>query len=294
VRTVGDAPARSSPSGRPGGERGSLDAAERAELDALRIRAYGPSSDIAGDGAALSRLVELEERALPRSVRFEEREERVVGDTASPLEAAGAEVDPAPDPAPTAPEPFGERRPGRGRHMGAVAAVAVLAIALGAVGGAQAVRQAEIEAAQERSTPETSAAVASEPDGDILIRVFIDASTGDYVDLSADADVPPFPISGQMSWAQPLGEYYGWALWIGAAPSRRGNEHCLLLAAESGTRSRCVAREWRADGDLVVSVPYAQIAPDERPAGMTPEQSVSFLWGPGGFVTIMITPGAGD
>ena len=29
-----------------------MDAATRAELDALRIRAYGPTADIAGDPAA--------------------------------------------------------------------------------------------------------------------------------------------------------------------------------------------------------------------------------------------------
>ena len=272
----------------------TVDAEERAELNALRIRAYGPSSDIAEDTAALERLVELEELALP-AVGADE----AGPDDGRPLESTVPAIGPTADePQPMPPssrEPHTERRPRRPWHVGSIAAVAVLGIALGAVGGAQAARQTEIAAAREDSPGmEAAGGVASDPDGDILIRVFIDASTGGYVDLSSDADVPAFPVSGDMTWAQPLGEYYGWALWIGSAPSRRGDEHCLLIAAESGTRSRCVAREWRADGDLLVSVPYTQIAPAERPAGMTPGQSVSFLWGPGGFVTILITPDAGD
>jgi hypothetical protein len=274
----------------------TVDAEERAELNALRIRAYGPSSDIADDIAALKRLVELEELALPTAGAHADGAGSEAG---SPLESAVPAIEFAADerqPMPPASrEPLIERRPRRLWHLGSIAAVALLAIALGTIGGAQATRQTEIAAAREDPPGmEPAGGVASDPDGEILIRVFIDASTGGYVDLSSDPDVPAFPVSGDMTWAQPLGEYYGWALWIGAAPSRRGDEHCLLIAAESGTRSRCVAREWRADGDLLVSVPYTQIAPAERPAGMTPDQSVSFLWGPGGFVTILITPAAGD
>ena len=37
-----------------------MDAATRAELDALRLRAYGPSPDIGGDEAAIARLIALE------------------------------------------------------------------------------------------------------------------------------------------------------------------------------------------------------------------------------------------
>ncbi len=274
----------------------TVDAEERAELNALRIRAYGPSADIADDAAALERLVQLEELALPTAGALADEAGSEAG---SPLEGSVPAIELAADePQPVPPssrEPLTERGPRRHWHVGSIAAAAVLAIALGAVGGAQAARQTEIAAALEDPPGmESAGGVASDPDGEIVIRVFIDATTGGYVDLSSDADVPAFPVSGDMTWAQPLGEYYGWALWIGAAPSRRGDEHCLLIAAESGTRSRCVAREWRADGDLLVSVPYTQIAPAERPAGMTPEQSISFLWGPGGFVTILITPDAGD
>jgi hypothetical protein len=39
--------------------------AERAELDALRGRAYGPDADIADDPQAIARLTELEDRVRP-------------------------------------------------------------------------------------------------------------------------------------------------------------------------------------------------------------------------------------
>ena len=41
-----------------------MDDATRAELAALRLRAYGPDADIAADPAAIERLIELEARAL--------------------------------------------------------------------------------------------------------------------------------------------------------------------------------------------------------------------------------------
>src|SRR6187397_663971 len=41
-----------------------MDDATRAELAALRLRAYGPDADIAADPAAVERLIELEARAL--------------------------------------------------------------------------------------------------------------------------------------------------------------------------------------------------------------------------------------
>ncbi|HEX5730309.1 hypothetical protein [Microbacterium sp.] len=290
---MGDVMARPFTPGRPGGTRSVLDDAARAELDALRIRAYGPSSDISGDDDALARLIELEELALPAP-----------GAEAGPAAVDGP-IQPAPPPPRIAPQdahlvppsPDEELPPVRRPRwqVGLVAAVAVLALALGVNGSVQALSQASGLASPTPADPETAeAGIAADPDAEIIIRVLIDASSGDYVDLSADGEVPTFPVSGDMTWVQPLGEYYGWALWIGAAPSRRGDEHCLLLADASGTRSRCVAREWRADGELLVSLPYARIAPDERPAGMAADQSVTFLWGPGGFITVLLTPTEGD
>ena len=42
-----------------------MDAASRAELDALRRRAFSSDADIHADPAALARLIELEELARP-------------------------------------------------------------------------------------------------------------------------------------------------------------------------------------------------------------------------------------
>ncbi len=73
MRKVGDVMARPSEPGGAGEAQRGLDAAARAELDALRRRAFGPSPDIAGDAAALARLVELEDLALPAPTAVGER-----------------------------------------------------------------------------------------------------------------------------------------------------------------------------------------------------------------------------
>ena len=91
---------------------------------------------------------------------------------------------------------------------------------------------------------------------------------GDYVDISVDADVPLFPVEGPMTWVEPLGDYYGWKLWIGGARGGVEDENCLLLDGDGTMRADCVVdRDSRADGALLLSVPYAEIAAEERPAG---------------------------
>ncbi|HYJ51435.1 MAG TPA: hypothetical protein VEX12_16080, partial [Microbacterium sp.] len=135
MRKVGDVMARPFTPGRPGGTRSVLDAAARAELDALRIRAYGPSSDIAGDYAALARLVELEELALPAPGI--EAGPAAVDD---PAEPAAPSVEIAPHDAHlVTPSPDEERPPVRRPrwHVGLIATIAVLAVALGVTGGVQ-------------------------------------------------------------------------------------------------------------------------------------------------------------
>ncbi len=62
-----------------------MDAATRAELAALRRRAYGPDADIAADPAALERLIELEARAL--------EDQHVMVDSARALAPVGPDTD---------------------------------------------------------------------------------------------------------------------------------------------------------------------------------------------------------
>ena len=238
-----------------------MDAATRAELDALRRRAYSPSADIGDDADAVSRLVELEELALPATGRA-----TLEVTSADDLKRVDAGV---------------SRKPLRvrpRRHGGLVAGVALVAAALGMTGGLQA----------QEAGPARNARAA------MFVPILIDDSTGDYVDVSMSADVPVFPVSGAMRWAQSLGEHFGWALWIGGAPSRHGDQNCILLVGDTDTRSQCAAGEWEAEGALVISLSYPQIPEDERPQGMAADQSVAFRWTTGGYVSVRVTPGHGD
>ena len=152
---------------------------------------------------------------------------------------------------------------------------------------------AEVDSAGATSLRDTARPSAQDSLAPTVIPVLIDRVTGDAVDMSTIADAPALPVSGEMTWAQPLGEHFGWQLWIGRVPSPRGDQFCILLNNASVTRSQCAAREWRAEGDLVVSLPYSQIDAADRPFEMTPGQSIAFLWAESGYVTVQAEPAAG-
>jgi len=300
VRKVGDVMARPSEPGGAGEAQRGLDAAARAELDALRRRAFGPSPDIAGDAAALARLVELEDLALPAPPAIGERaagsaEAVPAGEWADDGAArrpATLQSEPQPARVVTPPDSDDdalEPRSPRRRQVGMVAGIAVFVALIGVVVGLQAQRESAGSPARPLTADSPTPAIASAPDGDALIRLLINSS-GDYVDLSSSQEAPVFPVDGEMTWVQPLGEYYGWAMWIAGASTASGDVNCLLLDGGSGTRSRCLSQELRAQGALLVSLPYAQIAPEERPRGMTADQSVGFWWESDGYVTVMLTP----
>jgi hypothetical protein len=267
-----------------------MDAATRDELDRLRRRAYGPHPDIAADPDALARLVQLEDLALPAvPAPAAPAPGAARTDVPAAASAADARGETAIAAAPGPPPP-----PARPRWvLPLVSAAVVVALALGVAGVLQAQRQASDSAAQPTpsSTAPPAGGLVMDPGARMLVSLMIDSSTGDFVDLSDGADIPVFPVGGEMTWVQPLGEYYGWALWIGGAPSEIGDQNCLLLHTQPATWSSCVTREAKSEGALVVSLAYDQIAPDERPAGMTPDQRISFVWGDGGFITILLTSG---
>ena len=134
------------------------------------------------------------------------------------------------------------------------------------------------------SAPEPPAAVA-EP---IHVPVMIRDTTGAYVDLSWRPETPTFPVDGEMEWAQPLGEHYGWSMWIGAAENGRRDQRCLLVAGSSGTRARCVDDGSSSREDVTLSLPAGRIELADRPAGMTDDQRLRFVWGGGGYVTVEV------
>ena len=91
------------------------------------------------------------------------------------------------------------------------------------------------------------------------MRVRIDGYFGTYVDVPAGADVPRFPVEGLMTWAEPLGDYYGWKLWIGGARGGVEDENCMLLDGDGTMRADCVSTSLRADGALLLTMPYDEI-----------------------------------
>lgn len=276
-----------------------MDAATRAELDALRLRAYGPAADIADDPAALRRLSELEERALPAMPAL----------PAAGSGSADPALAPPPDAVPTAARVIGVSAPApdRGRpgwHTAAVVTVALVATTLGMTAAAgrlspdagpraAATAAASTAAGSIPASVRDARAFVRSPDAETLIQVRIDGSFGDDVDIFSD-DVPLFPVQGQMTWAEPLGEYYGWHLWIGSGEGLDGKEDCLLLEGEATLRAKCVPAGLKAQGALLVAVPHERLTPLDRPEQMRAGESLGFWWGSDSVVSIVLGPSKTD
>lgn len=272
----------------------TMDAATRAELDALRVRAYGPAADIADDPAALRRLAELEERARPAAPTVTRPYTAEPG-TAAPTDAA-----------PTAARVIditaGTTAPARPAwHAALVVAVALATVPLAVTAASRALPpegapDAETATRAAGSIPEsvrTARAFVEGPDTDTLIQVRIDGSFGDYVDIISD-DVPLFPVEGPMTWAEPLGEYYGWHLWIGSGEGAAGKENCLLLDGDGTMRAKCMPVDLKAQGALLITVPHEGLMPLERPEQMSVGESLGFWWGPEGVISIVVGPSKTD
>jgi hypothetical protein len=133
-------------------------------------------------------------------------------------------------------------------------------------------------------------AFANHPSSELLITVRIDGSFGDYVDIPSSGDVPLFPVEGLMTWVEPIGDYFGWRVWLGGARGAIDDENCLLLDGDGTMRADCVPVDLKSEGALLLSVPFAEIPPDERPPTMTEEQSLGFWWAMDGTVKILLAP----
>lgn len=269
-----------------------MDAATRAELDALRRRAYAPSADIAADPAALQRLAELEVLALPPMPV--EPSPPDPADQPPRVHEAAAEPDGAAEVA-VLPASVGERRRRPVWHLALVAAVALVAGVLGAVASSSRPDVEPVAApGQVPPTVREAFAFVRDPDAEVLMRVRINGSSGDYIEPPSAEDVPAFPANGPMNWVEPVGDYFGWKLWIGGATGALSDENCLVLEAEVTLRGKCLSTQLRSQGGLLLSVPYAEVAAEERPARMTAEQSLGFWWDPEGQVTILVSPTPAD
>lgn len=261
----------------------TMDAATRAELDALRRRAYGRSPDIAGDPVALSRLVALEELALP-----------VVSEVDDPGASEPPPGPPVEPPPVDLPERVGaaSRRARTAWHLALVTAVALVALPLGLTAAARTAADAVPSGAagQIPASVRDAREFTNDPAAETLIQVRIDGSFADYVDVDAGDDVPLFPVEGLMTWVEPIGDYYGWKLWISGARGAIEDENCMLLDGDGTMRANCVSTALRSQGALLLTVPYAELAPEDRPESMTPDQSLGFWWGANEVVTILLSP----
>lgn len=304
-----------------------MDAATRAELARLRRRAYGPAPDIDRDPDGLRRLIELEDLVRHEHVRSAGADpgglpaaDRTpdeppthrgmgVGHPADPDAPAGgaehvgaAHVGAAHDGALppgvviTQGEPAdpADARPRR-RTTTLAAVAAGLVVVAGA--GAWTVGLAGDGGGDAGPTPtattrpiEGREAYSFARDGEAveLLHVPLDGSFGNYIDLPSDAYVPAFPTSGVVDWAAPLGEYYGWSLWIAGAAGVVQREHCLLIERGDEQRARCVPAVLRRNAALIVSVPYVLVAPAERPIALDPNERLGFWWHDDESVTLLV------
>ena len=267
-----------------------MDAAARAELAALRRRAYGPEADIAGDRIAVERLSELEEMALAA---------RSVGRPALSWPAGARDPEdsptdpvshsePASDAGPQADGPAAGRFSPRLLIVGLVAAATVFVIAIGAVQGPQTVTDPIHPGSLIATSPAGPVATDLTADGRVTIPLLVDRVSGEFVDVSSRPAVATFRVDGVAAWAQPLGVYYGWALWAARVSTGRGPENCLLLTHGIATEAECTPHDAGAESVVGVSLARESLPEDQRPLGMTPDQRVSFGWSGGAYLTMEI------
>lgn len=108
-----------------------------------------------------------------------------------------------------------------------------------------------------------------------LLEIPLDRSLSRYVPQPA---APRFPVEGALRWSQSLGSYYGMTVWLGRAAHT--DQRCILLEAPAKTFSRCERENGFLQGLLDVTVPYVDIAPEERPLAMAPGQGMVVRWAP--------------
>jgi len=244
--------------------RGTGTDAERAELAALRRRAYAPDADIHSDPAALARLTELEGRAL------QERSPVVEPDADIPAaaQAMPAETTPVPVPAEAPPAPGGRRR------AVVVVSFGVLGLAVGAAllsglpigdGSMDAVGGLEPgEGAPAASSPAPEAQAL-----DLLRRAVLVGAEPDNVAGRVIRD----ELEG-------YGEAHGWSVWAGPTID---DAFCLVIGRGDPPTITCGAPEYVAAHGLSLVVPAVTGGPAVGgEAAVEPGQPVRITLLPGG------------
>ncbi|MEV8370735.1 hypothetical protein [Microbacterium sp. NPDC064584] len=268
---------------------------DAAELQALRRRAYAPDADIHADPDALARLEQLEEQvrrareaalaAAPAAPPAPDTAARAPdaadpaaaadpSDAADPADAADpGEQDPLSRPDPPDRWTEGPERPPRRRHIvvGTVLVVGALIVA-----GLVLDRTAPPDPEAAAPTPSPQLVLRAQDASErTLLEIPLDRSLSRYVPQPAP---PTFPIEGALRWSQSLGSYYGMTVWLGRAAHT--DQRCLLLEGIDKTFSRCEREDRFLSGLLDVTVPYIDIAPEDRPLAMSPGQGMVIRWAP--------------
>ncbi|MET0734984.1 MAG: hypothetical protein ABWY55_04980 [Microbacterium sp.] len=263
-----------------------MDAATRAELAALRRRAYAADADIATDATALRRLDALEELARLEHAPAGDQGDPVLRDAVAGVAAA---VESAPvsttivEERPTRPTTAPPRALTRRHHLALVAATGAIAVLLALTAWVGRPTPAPaITAPALAAEARDALAFAADPEVRVLVDLRLDGSFGGYVTVPSSGVTPQFPIP-EPRWTWALGDYYGFELWIAgtvgsASETTEEQELCLVLVGEATSRSRCAGRSAWEQGALLLSVEFAGLDDDERPAGMTADQSLGFWW----------------
>lgn len=216
------------------------------------------------------------ERSAPPEPRFSDR--GVAGET-DVEDADGADV------------AEGTEAAGPRRHRVRTALVAVAAVGA-VVLAAQFADRAGAPSTEPTPSPSSasnrlSAAVpASNSLETRLVDIPLDRSLSRYVRQTLP---PAFPVAGGLSWAETLGPYYGWNLWL--ARSSAGDQRCILVERGDKAYAQCLPEEGFLMGELEVSVPFGDVAPEYRPARMTGGESLIYRWTADRGVAIVLDPG---
>jgi len=256
-----------------------MDAAARAELDALRRRAFGPNPDLHDDPAAVARLIELEELAQPRITEKPDAADVPEPSSVSPSDhspaASGAEL----------PDVPGRRFPARRGTL--IAGIAAVAVIVGAVVITQP-RAEPLPTASPSPRAEPPYVFTADANSKRLMSIRLDASFGGYIQLPSETPPPEFSATPSLAWTNYLGAYYGWDLWVAGGSGAADDEHCILLRRADVTHVRCGREGAQREGLLQLTLAGSDIPPEELPEPMSAEESIRFWWLDSGAVEVVL------
>lgn len=245
-----------------------MDAADRAELERLRRRVFGPEGD---NSPAVLRRLELLETELHAS---------------APPKPDPEPAPPPPPPPPRTPTKYGTPTPLRTvATLAGVVAVLLLGFRLMAeLPQPEAAVRTEMVSAREAYT------LVRDAEAVVVERIPLDdPPAGDI-----DPDAPWFPTSGTVAQATHAATLYGWEVWIAEAEGVIQREACISVRRAPVVRGRCVPAVLRATNALAVTLPFSDIDPDVRPRDLVDGQRIGFWWaGAGGIYVLLaddITP----